>query len=383
MADPANSFLNFCMQSDSWQINIEKDQDTPKHVSMNASKVCGNSNTKAIGQKKERKNEVKGFKKGKENRPTKSKGSNSINMGISKVSHLDKNNQEAQHENFDLTSNAPAKVKGISKKGQNKKSKKVRFQQSKQISKKIIKKTKELRIMYTNPNGALGKIKSIETAAHTANAHFVTLSETNFGKTPLPITGYSWYNKPRKEGGGGVAIAVRDDIHPHTNRVQNLEDQSQEIIWVELSGSNKRVYVGCYYGKQESHNVEEVKREFSQIQTQFIKLSKKGSVILTGDFNAKLRIELENVGIIQQQSRNGEFFQETLDNSDAYPVSIHADKGLYTWVNRPNPVQRSVIDYIVISDNLTNKVNSVVVDEEGILRVRGLKTLTTTLFAYQ
>ena len=145
--------------------------------------------------------------------------------------------------------------------------------------------------MYFNVNGATGKIRSIESAAHTYDAHCITIAETKFTSIPLPIKGYKWYQKIEKTaGGGGLAIAVRDDIFPNTKVIENLEDQDQEVLWIELNNTPQKVFLGVYYGKQETEKIEQVQREFSQLETQIDKLQTMGSVILTGDFNAKIEV---------------------------------------------------------------------------------------------
>ena len=141
--------------------------------------------------------------------------------------------------------------------------------------------SKGLRILYTNPRGATGKIQSIEADAHAYDAHYIALAETKFSAKPLPIKGYKWFYRNRENrDGGGVAIAARDDLYKSTIEVKNLEDHDQEILWVQMKSLPETTFLGVYYGKQESDSREDVKTEFSQIQTQIRKLEEVGSVIL-------------------------------------------------------------------------------------------------------
>ena len=159
--------------------------------------------------------------------------------------------------------------------------------------------------MYANVNGIIrGKDGSIQSAAETYQADIITLTET---KQILPrITGYSpWIHKQRtNKEGGGVAIAVKEEIASKTTKVENIEDHEQEIVWIEYKPTNNnKIYIGAYYGKQEKEPREIIEREYSQLQTQINQLEKTGSIILTGDFNAKLKITDNN--ITQEQSPNG------------------------------------------------------------------------------
>ena len=146
--------------------------------------------------------------------------------------------------------------------------------------------------MYANVNGAIGKAQSIITAAQTSNSHIITLAETKLPTDPPDITGYSWITKNRtNHKGGGVAILVRNDIKHRCQQINDLEDQNQDICWVQIQTNNSAIYVGVYYGKQEHAPLEEIKAEFAQLTAQVINLKQRGEIILTGDFNAKLEIK--------------------------------------------------------------------------------------------
>ena len=58
---------------------------------------------------------------------------------------------------------------------------------------------------------------------------------------------------------------------------------------------------------------------------------------------------------------------------DLTPISTHASIGNWTRVNRNNTSQKSIIDYILISRNLKEKVKEIIVDEEGTHRIKGVK----------
>ena len=105
-----------------------------------------------------------------------------------------------------------------------------------------------------------------------------------------------------------MAIAVKEEIASKTTKVENIEDHEQEIVWIEYKPTNNnKIYIGAYYGKQEKEPREIIEREYSQLQTQINQLEKTGSIILTGDFNAKLKITDNN--ITQEQSPNGNHLQ--------------------------------------------------------------------------
>lgn len=234
-------------------------------------------------------------------------------------------------------------------------------------------KAKDIKLLYVNPRGLSSKIKSLKSAAETFQAHFILLAETKLKTKPHKFEGYNWYTRNRKSvgGGGGVAILVRDDIYLLTKEVQGLEDQDQEVLWIEFNTSNRKTYLGVYYGKQETDKIEEVRREFSQLQTQIEKLRMQGNVILAGDFNAKL--EIRGNRIQQDQSRNGKLLKELIDDNTLIPISLEKEKEKWTRVNRTKVTEKSVIDYILLSQSMQGCTREINIDEEGILRIKGKK----------
>ena len=143
--------------------------------------------------------------------------------------------------------------------------------------------------MYVNPQGITGKINSLAAVAKASNAQVIGLAETKLGKTPPRVPGYNWYNKPRKPGSGGVAILVREDIKHMTERIEDMEDHEQEIIWIRIKNKTP-VDIGVFYGPQEKCSNEEAQRQYSQLTSQINKLASKDEVILMGDFNAKVEV---------------------------------------------------------------------------------------------
>ena len=146
---------------------------------------------------------------------------------------------------------------------------------------------------------------------------------------------YKWETKNRlNRQGGGVAIITKDNITNNCSRVENLEDNNQEIIWIEITAGKVKTYVGTYYGPQESSPPEEIEREMAQLRTQIIKLKQTGRVILTGDFNAKIKIEKDECK--QTTSRNGKYLEELIRDTELEPVSTKAQRGNWTWTKRTN-----------------------------------------------
>ena len=155
--------------------------------------------------------------------------------------------------------------------------------------------------------------------------------------------------KTRQNRGGGVTIAVRDDISNKTKVIDDLENQDQEIIWIEVQIMNNKKIMLEHTMEQEKWPVEIVKREFSQLKTQMQKLSNNGPIILTRDFNAKLKADKGTKK--QAQSRNRKLLEEMLSTTNLMSVFTDSDTGTWTRVNlkkKKKTSERSAIDYIII-----------------------------------
>ena len=150
--------------------------------------------------------------------------------------------------------------------------------------------------MYANTNGMEGKDASIRTAAEEYQADIICVTETKM--IPPNIDGYAkWFHKGRSgRTGGWVAITVKENLTNKTTEIENLETEDQEIIWIQIETTGrKKIHIGTYYGKQETENKEQIEREYSQIESRIGQLKRKGPIILTGDFNAKLQINHKRV----------------------------------------------------------------------------------------
>ena len=94
-------------------------------------------------------------------------------------------------------------------------------------------------------------------------------------------------------------------------------------------------------------------------------------MILTGDFNAKLEVKNNLNDIIQQQSRNGKILQQMIEITKTTPISIKNENPRWTRVNRNNPREKSIIDYILVSEEAERRTMEIYVDEDGLMKIQG------------
>ena len=138
-----------------------------------------------------------------------------------------------------------------------------------------------------------------------------------------------------------------------------------------MQTNNSAILIGIYYGKQEQVPEEQIKEEFSKLTTQVNRLKQNGEVILTGDFNAKLEVNKDQVK--KKQSRDRKIMAEFLQNTGLQPMSLEAMTGIWTIVNRNNQTEKSVIDYILATPHVAKQSINIIIDETGNLRIKGRK----------
>ncbi len=189
--------------------------------------------------------------------------------------------------------------------------------------------------MYANPNGITSKQKSLKSALEEQQTTIALLAETKLEKETPSITGYQWLPRHRKEKkGGGVAILYSNDIKNNITEVKGLDENDLEVKWAEMKSGKKKMYIGVYYGLQERAPKEEVQREFDTLKTHINKLKQDGDVILAGDFNAKLELNIPDKNIYQSTSRNGEMLKELLEDTDSQAINTKNNVCEWTRENR-------------------------------------------------
>ncbi len=129
--------------------------------------------------------------------------------------------------------------------------------------------------------------------------------------------------------------------------VNKIDEGDIESLWVMLKQKNHKRAIGVFIGPQEREPIEERQRQLNILQTQILQIKQEAKVILTGDFNARLKIEKENAQ--QDRSSSGKLLKELIESTHMTPISTKAIEGNLTRVNRKNPNEKSIIDYIFIN----------------------------------
>ncbi len=170
--------------------------------------------------------------------------------------------------------------------------------------------------------------------------------------------------------GGGIGFLVRNDISNITSEDPCMkEDNSAETLWIKIR-SKTTINIAVTYGPQENHRKEQTERYYHNLTTDTMRQQKEALAIIMGDLNGKLHI---NRGECKQEgSRNGAMLQNHMDTTNMTAVNtLNTHTGNWTRVNRKRPDEKSIIDYILISQPLTDNVIESNTDEHGIYRIAG------------
>ena len=221
--------------------------------------------------------------------------------------------------------------------------------------------------MTINVRGIKGKIKDLELTLLTHNTHIAGITETYLEpEENIYIPGYTWIGKPRTENGGGVGFMIRNDL---INKIDILdENPDTEIQWIKTK-TKPGIMIGVYYGKQENVKRNIIKNEIKNIENT-IRKYKKDETIIMGDFNAKLEITKEMC--TQTESRNGKALQSLIGRNRMEAINrLETHTGTWTRINTQNPDEKSIIDYIIITQPVTELIIESETDTNMMYKIAG------------
>ena len=92
----------------------------------------------------------------------------------------------------------------------------------------------KFKIYYDNIRGIKSKISSLEEIVEMINPTIICLTETNLRQEDeIKIEGYKIYRNDREKEGGGVLIAIKNELEKmtiETERINNIE----ETLWIKI-----------------------------------------------------------------------------------------------------------------------------------------------------
>ena len=139
-----------------------------------------------------------------------------------------------------------------------------------------------------------------------------------------------------------------------------------ELLVIEIEVANKGVRVISGYGPQESWTPQQREPFFRVLEEEIVKANLAGkSIIIEADFNSKLgREHIPNDP--HGQDRNGKLLSEIIRRNNLTVANgLVVCEGTITRKRvTTQRTEQSAISFVIISENLVDKVESVVIDEK-------------------
>merc|ERR1712105_157014 len=164
--------------------------------------------------------------------------------------------------------------------------------------------------------GIQSKLACIREILSELKPDICLLTETHLNENKgINVPGYAFCGRARNEGkGGGVGIFVKSEkrllVAPH------YSNRDLEILWVSIDRKNQKpLYVGVYYGKQETTCKEKINEEMENLTEELLEIQNEGEVIICMDANAKTGLLGEN------KSGNGKLIEEAFDECGMYVMN--------------------------------------------------------------
>ena len=224
------------------------------------------------------------------------------------------------------------------------------------------------KFMYVNIRGAKGKRTSLIELLDSEKPHLFLLTETLLPTNAnIQITGYTFFGKARlNKKGGGIAILVRNDIKNVI--IPHISERNIEMIWVSIRRKKHcPLFIGCYYGKQESRcSIDEINEEMYQLSEEIEEYKKEGQIMIFMDGNGKLGL------LGEEKSRNGKLLEHTFETHDLIVLNKSIKcQGKITRQNTKNKNEISAIDFVIAERSIEEEMDSMIIDEEGLMKIKG------------
>ena len=224
------------------------------------------------------------------------------------------------------------------------------------------KKTQKWSLLYANARGIKSKMPCIKNVFAEKKPDIALFTETHLSDDKgMNVDGYTWFGKARKTGkGGGVGIFVKNEkksvVAPHYTQ------RDLEITWVSINrNTNSPLFVGVYYGKQETTcNKATINDEMVRLTEEILEMQREGEVIICMDANAKVGLMGEEI------SRNGGLISAVFEECEMNIINgTEKCEGLVTRQNRKKKTEQSAIDLVVTSYQAQEWVTKMIIDESG------------------
>ena len=224
-----------------------------------------------------------------------------------------------------------------------------------------------MKFLYVNINGIKSKITSTNRIIEELEPELIAIVESKMGEDePLELKNYEIFRNDRDKDGGGVLIAVKENIVKTITDVRK-EKQHEESIWIDIDGK-KKYRIGVIYMPQEDQTTTpELKKIYNRMSKEISEAGKENrTIILMGDFNCKVGKAIE--GNKDTVSKGGKILMKMIEEENLSLVNnLKVCKGKWTWHRRMKESgieKKSIIDYFIVNEEFSSAVTQALIDEE-------------------
>ena len=218
-------------------------------------------------------------------------------------------------------------------------------------------------IYYVNIRGVKSKVDSLQEIIDSLNPVMICLTETHLGEDEqIGIKGYKVFDNNRNGDGGGILIAIKDEIAAVTVEIKK-EKTHHEALWLRINNGRTKIRVGVIYAPQENkQNSAESEKMYDSIEEEIKRSEDNESILIIGDLNCKVGDNVE--GNNEEITKRGKVLMKLINRNNLELLNNHVNcSGTWTRIQKD---KKSVIDYGIIKEEDSQRVMRVHIDEEKI-----------------
>ena len=220
---------------------------------------------------------------------------------------------------------------------------------------------KSFKILLDNVRGIKSKINSINDILTSEKPAVVGLCETKLNEGDMSeIEGYIVKRSDRKEEGGGVLLAYREDLK-NIMKVVREENEKFEMLWIKLDNNKVKMRIGIVYMPQEdSVTVKELSAIYKKVQEEIeMAVEQNERILLMGDFNCKVGVNIP--GNHEKITKGGRILLKMVNKYDLCLLNKErCCKGTWTRIEGSD---KSILDYMIVRKEDVEMYTEMFVDE--------------------
>ena len=208
-------------------------------------------------------------------------------------------------------------------------------------------------------------MESFKNEISNSNAAIFTIQESHFNKKgKLKLENFEVFEAMRKKQKGGTIIGAHKGLNPVL--IEEYSDDF-ELLVVEVKIRNKEIRILSGYGPQETWQEADRMPFFVALEQEITKAEMDGkAIIIEMNSNSKLGPEIipKDPHI---QSANGKVLAGIVDRHGLIVANGLNDKCVGSITRRRETVEsveESIIDHVIISEDLLDELESINIDEE-------------------